>query len=394
MNEDVVLYGYDYLSYYFYLLYYKFIGFPLAIRICVAAVTLCSVMYFVLALYLGYGVFRRRNDKRRHRRIRERYYAPMEEIALNPVRLTRNEIAEKLDCEKKRLKKLETWVVIQLLMEIKTAAPDKINEHNRHGISEAFKLPTFFERQLQFGRMREKVKVLKSIQTLEEYVSEAVLVRLLSHRKLEMRKAARICYTWLSQNAPFRFFDEDINLRLTMWDQIEFHNVFKYREQSGFVMPNFMRWVDRIPDESVKAFLIKEISFFDQRENCPVLEKRLSGTREVRIRSEIIRTLGALKHTDAEPQLIQGYHVQPEDIKRSIIRAIVEMNTGKCVNFLREAYETADNRETKREAIEGLYRYGEGGRAMFEKLEALAFADDALLFAHVKNPLINNNRRA
>lgn len=394
MNEDVVLYGYDYFSYYFYLLYYKFIGFPLAIRICVAVVTMCTILYFLLALYLSYGVVRRRNDKRRYKRIRDRYYDQMKDIALNPVRLSREEIIEMLDCEKKRLKKRETWVVVQLMMEIKTEMADKINEHNRHGISEAFKLPTFFERELQFGRMKEKVKVLKAIQTLEEYVSEAVLVRLLSHRKLEMRKAARICYTWLSQNAPFRFFDEDINLRLTMWDRIEFHNVFKYREQSGFVMPNFMRWVDRIPDEGVKTFLIKEITFFDQRENCPVLEKRLSGTREVGIRSEIIRTLGALKYTEAELQLTQGYSVQPEDVKRSIIQAIVEMNTGRSVDFLREAYEIADSRETKRTAIEGLYRYGDAGRTMFESLEAKASDDVALLFAHVKNPLINNNKRA
>ncbi len=35
---DQVLYGIDYIEYYFYWIYYKFIGYPLIIRICSIAV--------------------------------------------------------------------------------------------------------------------------------------------------------------------------------------------------------------------------------------------------------------------------------------------------------------------------------------------------------------------
>lgn len=47
---DEVLSGFDYLTYYFYLLYYKFIGYPVVVRICIAVVTLCVVFYLFLAL--------------------------------------------------------------------------------------------------------------------------------------------------------------------------------------------------------------------------------------------------------------------------------------------------------------------------------------------------------
>ena len=40
---DQVLYGIDYIEYYFYWIYYKFIGYPLIIRICSIAVMFCII---------------------------------------------------------------------------------------------------------------------------------------------------------------------------------------------------------------------------------------------------------------------------------------------------------------------------------------------------------------
>ena len=47
---DQVLYGIDYIEYYFYWIYYKFIGYPLIIRICSIAVMFCIIMYLLLVI--------------------------------------------------------------------------------------------------------------------------------------------------------------------------------------------------------------------------------------------------------------------------------------------------------------------------------------------------------
>lgn len=53
---DQVLYGIDYVEYYFYWIYYKFIGYPLIIRICSIAVMFCIIAYLFLysILYMVY----------------------------------------------------------------------------------------------------------------------------------------------------------------------------------------------------------------------------------------------------------------------------------------------------------------------------------------------------
>ena len=52
---DQVLYGIDYIEYYFYWIYYKFIGYPLIIRICSIAVMFCIIAYFSYSiLYMVY----------------------------------------------------------------------------------------------------------------------------------------------------------------------------------------------------------------------------------------------------------------------------------------------------------------------------------------------------
>ena len=58
---DQVLYGIDYIEYYFYWIYYKFIGYPLIIRICSIAVMFCiiGVLLFLL-FHIIYGIFKRR----------------------------------------------------------------------------------------------------------------------------------------------------------------------------------------------------------------------------------------------------------------------------------------------------------------------------------------------
>lgn len=48
---DQVLYGIDYIEYYFYWIYYKFIGYPLIIRICSIA-----VMFVLLRTCFSYSI--------------------------------------------------------------------------------------------------------------------------------------------------------------------------------------------------------------------------------------------------------------------------------------------------------------------------------------------------
>lgn len=117
MNE--VLYGIDYLEYYFYWIYYKFMGYPLIIRICTAVVMLCIFAYFCLLINIIYGIFKRKREKRKYAKIHKRYYEKLKEISLNTNHLTDEEIANIVEYnEKKRIKSNEIRIITQLLAEI------------------------------------------------------------------------------------------------------------------------------------------------------------------------------------------------------------------------------------------------------------------------------------
>lgn len=386
MNE--VLYGFDYLTYYFYLIYYKFISYPMVLRICIVIVTLCVIAYLFLAIYLVYGIFRRRQEKRNYDRIYRRYYDSLKRVASDPVQHKVEEIAEIIGHNiKKRLKHSEMRYLVQVLTKVRSEIGE-VNYYNLQGIQGVFKIGSFFEREIQFGRPKYKVQALLGIQAIDGYVSEAVLVRFLYHRKMELRNAARFAYMWLSQNNPLRFFDEDVAMKLHRWDMAEIHAILQHRQKMGFVIPNFVKWVNDSIEENVRIFFVNEIKHFEEKENCPQLTELLA-TKIWMLRNEIVRTLGAMKYAEAEPKFFEMYDVQPEYIKQNILSAVTMIHSGRSVDFMCAAYENADDMTTKLYALKGLYEYGVEGRNAFCRLESAAKGFSKKLFAHIRHPLIN-----
>lgn len=386
---EEVLYGIDYVEYYFYWLYYKFMGYPLIIRICITAVMLCVLAYFCLLINIIYGIFKRKKEKRKYAKIHQRYYEKLKEISLEANHLANEEISDRVEYdEKKRIKSNDIRLITQLLAEIKNKYEDQINELNFQGIQSVFQITRFFERELQFGSQRKKIQSLKLIQSINGYASEAVLVRFLYHRELELRNSARYAYMWLSQGNPFRFFDEDIGMKLRKWDMMELHAILEHRKKAGYSTPSFIKWVNTSAEEDVKIFFINEIKLYNETESAPTLAKQINA-RSPEIRREVILALGGLKYKEIEPKLLEMYNTQPEDVKQSIITAVSEMKTGNALNFFRNVYEEADNWTTKRSILKALYEYSDAGRRIFDELEAKAGSQTAILFAHTKNLLIN-----
>lgn len=386
---DEILSGFDYLTYYFYLLYYKFIGYPIVVRICIAVVTLCVVFYLFLALYLAYGIYRRQREKKLGQRIFDRFYEPLKEVLGDRENHPVGEIAQKVRHDvKKSLKRQEMRFLVQVLIKIKSELGEKVNNYNMQNVQGVFKVGSFFEREIQFGRPRQKIQALLSIQSVNGYVSEAVLVRFLYNRRLELRNAARFAYMWLSQSNPFRFFDEDTTMKLSRWNMAEIHMILIHRQKMGFVVPSFLKWVNSSVEDNVKAFFVSEIKLFDQRDNCPPLLEMIN-TKTWPLRNEIVRTLGGMDYIEAEPKLVEIYDVQPEYIKQNILTAVAGLQSGRGLGFLHEAFERADDQATKLRALTYIRDYGEQGRELFDQLDAMAEGPAAQLFAHVKHPLTN-----
>ena len=197
----------------------------------------------------------------------------MKSISLDSNTLSEEEIADRLQYDtKKRPKPNELRIITQLLTEIKSVHEDDIHELNYQTIQTVFQITRFLERELQFGSKRSKIQALKLIQSINGYASEAVLVRFLYHRELELRNSARYTYMWLSQGDPFRFFDEDIGMKLRQWDMMELHAILEHRKKVGYNTPSFIKWVNTSQTPSHSRYDIEEqwhAGLFDFLRNGP-----------------------------------------------------------------------------------------------------------------------------
>ena len=94
---DQVLYGIDYIEYYFYWIYYKFIGYPLIIR---NMLNCGNFLYYCVPIspipyYIWY--IQRQKEKRRYNKAFDKYYEEMKSISLDSNTLSEEEIADRLE---------------------------------------------------------------------------------------------------------------------------------------------------------------------------------------------------------------------------------------------------------------------------------------------------------
>src|SRR5690606_31278255 len=95
-----------------------------------------------------------------------------------------------------------------------------------------------------------------------------------------------------------------------------------------------------------------------------------------------------MRVSSAEDKLIKIYYNQPVECQKAIIEAIALMQTGKSLNFLKDAYFESTNAEAKKLIAEAIYLYGKEGRKYFDHLCKIEEAFDCHTLEQVKNHII------
>ena len=388
--DDNVLYGFDYLSYYFYFLYDKFVEYPLVIQVSVVVILGCIFIGLFLLVYVIFFLHRKSKERKTMKRLRKRYYDSILMICSDSVVYPPEDVARMMNYDKRRaFKTIEKRLLIRILVQAKVELDDKLIRANLHNIIVAFDIPRFFEHELQFASVKYRLRVAMWIRFLEEGVSDAVLVRLLYNRNSKLRKAAQATFMWDSKTNPFRFFDDkEFEHTFQAWDKIDIHSIFVNRINIGWGVPSLITWIDSKNNVALKKFFVSEIRTLKQTEECSYLLKAFDSD-DSGLRAEIAKTLGELKYKDAEPKFMEAYSIQTETVKQCILGAVMKMNTGRALVFLRDAYTAATDLNTKVAAISALYNYGLRGKRIFERLESKANPVDSRLFVHIKNDIIN-----
>lgn len=401
MEIDYGTYAFKVVSYYFWYLCDLFVGFPLVIQICILIIMLSICVGIYLLCQTVYLYVIKHKEKKIMDKFIELYRDPMIEIGNDDVIHEPDEIAEMMNYDRRKpFSVREKRLLVQMIADTKTEITDTrtdagetINRTNFHNIIMAFGLQSFFASELQFSRTKYKVRALTWLRFLEENVPGAVITPLLYSRNNDLRKAAQATFMWNSVVEPFRFFDDnDYDRYYRDWDRIDIHSILANRRKVGLTIPNVAHWVKDSRNEKLKPFFASEIRYLDKSDECDELFDTFIRTSDTALKCEIARTLGAMKYTADEENLVEVYKAQTEVVKVAIIRAVVDMNTGLQLDFLEQCYDEASDYSVKFAAALAMHDYGVAGRALFDIKQRHAGAKYRWIFDHINDPIINRDR--
>jgi len=388
-----------YLKYYIMYIYYRFLEFPLMIRVCAIAVTIFIILYVLILLLNVIIALKIRRREKKTQALREKYYDKISELTYDSQTYPDREIAEKLEIgDNYKVKKKFINALMPSFLDIKRNETEGFNKENFVTAQRVFGLPTFFENMVVKGNLRERVISLKWIDMLEGEIKESIVSRYLYNKVPKVQLLARLHVAKTSKSYPFNTIEEDLDKEITPEVMAKYHEAFVYRLKQGLQIPNFLMWCTAPEShESFKIFALKEIANLKMKDDAPAILEILKTRRNTEnVERELITTLGKLKYSQCEEYLMEIYDSASYETKRTILITLGDMASDnyQVVDFLREEYSKVSDYFTREVLLSVLYDYGARGRAVFNVLEAQATPDTQIFFDHVRNPLIDNRKYA
>ena len=274
--------------------------------------------------------------------------------------------------------------MISSLEDLVREQPHILKDKNYLPIVHGLEIEKFLLKKLTFSNTRNKLSTFQTLAILDLTVPDSSILPFTHSSNPSIRKASRTSYVALSNNDPFKFFDQADN-SLNTWDSIALMQQLEMHHKNN--LPNFSKWIKYSKNKSQLLFIIKAVGHFKQKSSASALVELLD-TEDHDVRRETIIALGQMKITSAEATMIDIYPNQPIDCQDAIVEAILKMNSGEGLPFLKEAYSAASNFESKKLIAEVIFRYSPAGRRFLQQLLETETGFDKLILEHVKNPLV------
>lgn len=373
-------------QYYLYYFYYTFLGYPFVIRIAVAFISVFIPLFIIVSFIMA----KTRREFYRKRKLKsnieKEYIERIRKIITDSVKYTLSDIEKTLNCNIQKLNEKKRRLLTNKILYLKNEEKF-INEANYQRLIDYLGLKQFWEKKLKYGSIASKQRALRKLDDFDIEIPGSIITYLTYNRNRYLRKRARSSYMYFSKNDPFKFLDENFDDTFNEWDKIEIHNVLDRRIEEG--LPTLSQWIKNSNNIEFQCFLIDEIKHFNQNE-CASFLLELTDSHNIKLRKHSIDALGEMGYKDAENHLIKNYTLQPVSIRRSIIRTIQKLNTGKALSFLKGAYHNTHDNESKIVILNAVFNYGDPGKQLFDSMKEEADGFTKLIFEHVSNTLIRS----
>lgn len=251
----------------------------------------------------------------------------------------------------------------------------------------AFDLLNYLEDNMSSFSTKKRLSVFQILSNLELTVSDSKILPHTYSKNKSITKGSRSSYIGVSKNDPFKFFETNRESELNAWDQISLMQQFDVHHKEN--LPDFSKWIKYTKQKSQIIFFVRMTAHFNQTNSVSTISDLLNSD-DHDIRYEAIVCLGKLNYATVEAKLTKIFYSQPEICQKAIVETITIFQTGMAFEFLRNAYETAANIETRLLLAEALYLYKPLGLQYFKNKIQKEEGFNKLILQHVQNPLIKS----
>ena len=364
-------------------LWFLFYTAPLVIKVALGVIAFVVSLFIVMLTITALSYAIDRIKKRNYKKLNGLHRELAVDILSSKEIFTPSEIQIAYANHCGRLNYAAYYSLVPTCQELLEKDPSLQQSPNFRTFISALGIDNHLETKLGFSSVASKLKTFHQLSRFKVLIADSKILPYTFSRNRFIKKASRSAYIGVSNNNPFKFFDQQDN-QINYWDQIILLEQLEHHHKDN--LPNFSNWLKYSKNDSQTIFLIKAASHFKQY-GCVKALIALLDEENPRIREEAIKALGIMQVQKVENKLINLYNSQPNACKDAIIEAIFNINSKNASDFLKEAFEQSPNYESKKLIAEVLYSYEDKDHKTFNELMEVTDGFNKRILEHVRNPL-------
>lgn len=367
-----------------------FITSPFVIKVALAIITLSATLFICLSFIAIVANIIDRIKAKSIRELKQAHSDFILEILNDKQVKTAAEIQLEFAKKGQKLNRNSYHSLIPTLTAIIESNSAFQETENYHTLLSALEIDSHLERKLDFASIENKLKTFQQLSKLKIVISDSKILPYTFSKNRNIRKGARNAYIGISNNNPFKFFDQEDN-QINNWDQITLLEQLELHHKNN--LPNLSNWLKYSKNESQIVFIIKAAGYFKQYNTVNTLIELLDVNSH-EIRQETIKALGLMQIQKVNDKLIEMFPTQPSKCQDAIIEAIFNINSQNAISFFVEAFNYTSNYESKKLIAEAIYLSDNEDRSTYSELLTNSIGFNKTILEHIKNPLNNHRLKA
>lgn len=372
-GPTAIFYGWEVVQYVHYLVDAYLRQFPWQVRISFGIIALS-----VLTIAILFILFSRKSNKRRHsdaefRKYQRRFESAFREILCTEKKLSQEEMEYICRHDRSELHQTNGMTMARLLESLRMEQTHKLYIPNMQRLCRLTGVQEALEANLL--KNKDVKRTLQMLMTLPCRVSEGSLALYLENKDSQIRELARAYYGFCSKTEPFAIVTRDASEPFDLWYPTIFHRLCGWHVAKGHPMPHFSSLISHSKNEDKKALFISEVPYWGTKEEKQSLCHYLNSSSK-KCCSAAIRALALIGDPAAEDELVKNYDSLFPEAKRETLRALASINTGRQVEFFRQAYLHTTSQKTRAIVLSCLYKYGPEGKKVFYELANAGHEDN------------------